>query len=78
MKVIATLCFPDEPSDHMKVLVKLLDYYNQIEGRAGETLVDVVCEDENLVIDVSKGFHCISIPIKKIKEILADYGDKAQ
>jgi len=72
MKVIARICFPDESDDHMKVLRRLLDFYIKVEGISGETIVDVVLEDDDVVIDVGKGFHCLFIPIKKLKEILTD------
>ena len=70
MKLIARICFPDEPDDHIKSLRALLDFYITVEGTSGETLVDVAIEDNDLVIDVGKGFHCLFIPLEQLKELL--------
>ena len=70
MKVKVGICFPDNSDVHMLTLRKLLDYYIAVEGSAGETWVKIVIEDDRLVIDVSKGFHCLSIPLDKIRAIL--------
>ena len=54
----------------MTILKNLLEYYIEVEGLAGEVIVDVLIEDDNLVIEVNKGFHCLFIPLAKIKEVI--------
>lgn len=70
--VKATICFPDDEKDHMNCFDRLLDFYVKVVGSAGYTTVDVVKEEDRLVIDVNKGFHCITLPINKIQQIITE------
>jgi hypothetical protein len=72
MKVKAHICFPNNPNEHMKILKNLLDYYVEVDGIAGEVLVDLIIEDDSLVICVNKGFHCLYIPLEKVTELLEE------
>lgn len=68
--VVASICFPDDPKDHAKCFKELFEHYEKTERTSGDALVILVVEDDYLVIDVGKGFHCLTIPLKDIKEIL--------
>ena len=70
--IIASMCFPDDPKDHPKCFKALFDHYDKVEGTSGDVLITMVVEDENLIIDVGKGFHCLSISVKDIKTVLKE------
>ena len=72
MKVTGTICFPDDPRKHMETLKNLINYYIKVDGSAGDVMLDIVVEDERLVIDVSKGFHCLSIPLEDLRKIIGE------
>lgn len=66
------ICFPDNPDEHMIVLKKLLDFYIANKGTAGSTLADVFIEDDYLVVEFSKGFHCIYLPLEELRRLLKE------
>lgn len=68
--VVASICFPDDPKNHAKCFKALFEHYDETEGTSGDVLVTLVIEDDYLVIDVGKGFHCLTIPLNKLKEFL--------
>ena len=69
-KILARICFPDDTDERVKALIDLYLHYEETEGTSGETMVGIGIKDDELVIEVKKGFHCIFIPISDIKSLL--------
>ena len=61
-------CFPDLPEDRHGCIEKFLDAW--ANKPADRIWASMCVEDENLVIDLSYGFHCLHIPIKAILHTL--------
>jgi len=75
VKTYIDYCFPDNVLGRPLVLDRFLDKW--VNTKAGPIWVEMCVEDDNLVIDLSVGFHCLHIPIAAIMETIekakADY-----
>jgi len=69
-KILARICFQDDSDKHTKALIDLHRHYEETEGTSGEVIIGIGIEDDELVIEVKKGFHCIFIPISDIRSLL--------
>jgi len=68
--VIASICFNDNRENHVRDVLHLMELYQKCEGTADMVKIEIGIEDDNLVIDVSKGFHCLHIPLDELKILL--------
>ena len=71
-KILTRICFQDDLEKHAKALIDLHRHYEETEGMSGEVILGIGIEDDELVIEVKKGFHCIFIPISNIRSLLEE------
>lgn len=72
MEVDIGLCFADDPKEHLEMLYALLVFHSKTDGTAGHFKAKMIIEDDSLVIDISKGFHCIHIPFDNILQLFRE------
>lgn len=70
MKEKVSICFDENYLNVLKDLKKLLHELINSEITAIDTLAHVEVEDDDLVIQLKKGFDCLYIPIKTIKKYI--------
>ena len=60
-------CFADDPLERPFHLHKFIEKYGKED--AGSIWATLCIDDDDLVIDISTGFHCLHIPLKAIDEL---------
>lgn len=71
LNIIAAICFRSEPLEQMQDLKNLLDFHKTVDGTSGYTVIDATVADEEVILDINKGFQCITIALKDIETLLA-------
>ena len=69
-KILAKICYPDHPDERIKALIDLYFRHGVTERKSEKNTIGIGIENNKLVIEVKKGFHCIFIPISDIKSLL--------
>jgi hypothetical protein len=67
----ARICFPDGEQQQYKVMRDLFDLLVKTEAMPSDNIIHLYVEDEELCIELDKGFQLLLIPIRYVKEALA-------
>ena len=67
-------CFADDPIERLYHLHKLVEKY--VKEDAGSLWTTLCIDDDDLVVELCNGFHCIHIPLDAIDELRASIRDK--
>lgn len=68
--MVGSICFPDDPEKHTKILIDLLRHYDETGGGAGNVVVTVGIDGDDFIIKVMKGFDCLYLPLNEVKSLL--------
>lgn len=68
--IVARICYPDDPYTQAMPVLELMKHYQKTKGGGGDILVNMCVEDDDLVIELNLGFHCLFIPLKELRELI--------